>query len=212
MKNRTYLLKREEERLKSSGSDANKQTICVEMDLHTAFCDDDCTDRYLKSLDKIPDLIAKTTPQFTTMNVFQSNVCYIPFEKMKYTGHNKYLRNIIYAAIGPDKYVYMKSSNPAFENLTRIKITGVFDDFIAATGMACDEDGYPTECDSFEMEFPMDSYLVPELVDRCLRELVGANYRPKDSGNDAMDDLSYIATFIRNNVKKPLQKQIEGAE
>lgn len=124
---------------------------------------------------------------------------------MKYVNYNKFLRNIIYAAIGPDNHVYMKSSNPMFENLSRIKINGVFDDFEEAAELACYGDGSTMECDSFEMEFPIDSYLVPELVDRVLRELLGATYRPKDVSNSASDDLSYIANFIRNYVKKPLQ-------
>ena len=61
-----------------------------------------------------------------------------------------------------------------------------------------------------EHEFPIDQYLVPELIDRVLRELVGAQMRPKDPQNDANDNLSYIANFIRNYVKKPLQRQLDG--
>lgn len=68
------------------------------------------------------------------------------------------------------------------------------------------------ECDSFEMEFPIDSYLVPELVDRVLRELLGAAYRGKDNLNNAKDDLSDIANFIRNYVKRPLQQQLEPTD
>ena len=157
-------------------------------------------------------MISTSTPSFSTMNYFQSNVCFIPFEKMKYVNYNKFLRNIIYAAIGPDNHAYLKSSNPMFENLSRIKINGVFDDFEKAADLACYSDGSAMECDSFEMEFPIDSYLVPELIDRVLRELLGGIYKHKDSKNDASDDLSYIANFIRSYMKSPLARQIYGAD
>ena len=166
----------------------------------------------LRSIQKLPDLISTSTPDITTMSYLSSNISYVPFAKMKYVNYNKFLKNIIFAAIGPDKHVYLKSSNPVFENLSRIKISGVFDDFKEASELSCDENGDATECDSFDMEFPIDSYLVPELVDRVLRELLAGHYRPKDSGNDAADSLSEIATFIRNYVKKPLQRQIDGTE
>lgn len=99
-----------------------------------------------------------------------------------------------------------------FENLSRIKINGVFDDFEKAADLACYSDGSAMECDSFEMEFPIDSYLVPELIDLVLREMLGGVYRPKDASNSASDDLSYIANFIRNYVKKPLQREIDGTD
>lgn len=211
-KNRSFLLKREEERLREQNSDAYRQTICVDLELYTEFCNDDCSDKYLKSIQEVPKLISTSTPTMSTMDYFQSNVCYIPFEKMKYVNYNKFLKNIIYAAIGPDHHVYMRSSNPMFENLSRIKINGVFDNFEEAAELACYSDGSAMECDSFEMEFPIDSYLVPELVDRVLRELLSASYRPKDMSNDASDNLSYIANFIRNYVKKPLQREIDGTD
>lgn len=137
---------------------------------------------------------------------------YIPFQKMKYVNYNKFLKNIIFVAIGPDNHVYLKSSNPMFENLTRIKISGIFDDFNEANELACDQNGTPSECDSFEAEFPIDSYLVPELIDRVLRELLGAVYRPKDNKNSGSDDLSYIANFIRSYMKNPLARQIYGTD
>ena len=131
---------------------------------------------------------------------------------MKYVNYNKFLKNIIYAAIGPDDHVYMKSSNPMYENLSRIKINAVFDDFEKTAELACYSDGSEMECDSFEMEFPIDSYLVPELIDRVLRELLGAAYRIQEKSNDANDNMGAIANFIRSYIKKPLQRQLEGNE
>lgn len=211
-KNRAFILKREQERLKNALSDESRQTICVDLAQDTAFCGDPCSAMCLKSVQQIPNVIGQSTPDVTTLDYFQSNISYIPFQKMKYVNYNKFLRNIIFVAIGPDNHAYLKSSNPMFENLSRIKISGVFDDFNEANKLACDEDGNASCHDSFEAEFPMDSYLVPELVDRVLRELLSAVYRPRDSKNDASDSLSEIANFIRSYMKQPLARQIYGTE
>ena len=132
---------------------------------------------------------------------------------MRYVNYNKFLRNIIFAAIGPDNRVYLKSSNPVFENLTRIKISGVFDDYMEAASMSCDENGESDSCDTMEREFPIDTYLVPELVDRVLRELLGAQLRGQDKRNDANDSLSDIANYINRHLKRSdLKDSINGEQ
>jgi hypothetical protein len=49
-KNRSFILKREEERLKNALSDESRQTICVDLVKETAFCNDPCSTAYLKSV------------------------------------------------------------------------------------------------------------------------------------------------------------------
>ena len=58
-------------------------------------------------------------------------------------------------------------------------------------------------------EFPMDNSLVGLLIQYVVKELLGASYRPADETNNAKDDLSDIATFIRRNMKSQFQKQME---
>lgn len=204
-------MKREEERLKEKNSEESKQTICVDLELDTSFCNDPCGSVYLKSVQEIPDVVSTSTPSISSMDYFQSNISYIPFEKMKYVNYNKFLKNIIFAAIGPDNHAYLRSSNPVYENLSRIKINAVFDDFEEAAELACYSDGSSVECDSFEMEFPIDSYLVPELVDRVLRELLGGVWRGQDKRNDANDSLSDIANYINRYLKRgDLRDSING--
>ena len=61
-----------------------------------------------------------------------------------------------------------------------------------------------------EASFPIREYLVPPLIELVVKELVGANYRPKDTLNNAADDLSDIASFIRRNMKSSFEKQLGG--
>ena len=60
------------------------------------------------------------------------------------------------------------------------------------------------------MKFPIENALVPIVVEMVVKELLGAEYRPKDSSNNADDDLSDIIAWARRNMKTAVQKQIEG--
>lgn len=212
-KTRSFLLKREYDQIKRQPSEANKQSICLDLEQVKGIEGDDCANIYLRSTNEIPDTVSTSQPQITTMDYFVSNIVYVTPEKMRYTGFNKYLKNIIFCALGHDKHLYMKASNTQFKYLEKIMLTAVFDDFEKAAEMSCDSSG-ESECGKNigESEFPIDSYLVPELIDRVLRELLGASYRPKDDANNAKDDLSDIASFIRHYVKQPLQRQLDGQE
>ena len=65
-------------------------------------------------------------------------------------------------------------------------------------------------CDVLDMPFHLEEALIPQVVQLVVKELSGSIYKPKDDENNSSDDLSELATFIRNNVKSNLQKQIEG--
>lgn len=60
-KNRSFLLKREQERLKQKSSELNEQTICVDLEPYNGLCDD-CSDTYLRSAQKVPEIISNSTP------------------------------------------------------------------------------------------------------------------------------------------------------
>ena len=60
-----------------------------------------------------------------------------------------------------------------------------------------------------DREFPVEASLVPSIIELVVKELLGAEYRPKDLNNDATDDLSDIATFIKRNTKSEISKALE---
>ena len=131
-----------------------------------------------------------------------------------YVGHNKYLNNILYITQGADGYLYGVSQNEAFldlasteDNVVEFYITTVFKDAITAITLS---KNYDPTIDILDYAFPIDNKLIPKLINLCLRELLGVAYRPKDPKNNASDDLSTIATFIRQNMKNPFNKLLEG--
>ena len=176
------------------------------------FQQDECGEPYLRSEQEIPETISNQSPTVSLVDFYAGyRISFVSAQKMKYVNNNRFMRNIIYCSIGPDKHLYMKSSNAQFMHLERVTFQSVFEDTEAADKLSCfDDDSDNGNCDYLEKEFPIDSYLVPSLIDSVLRQLLGAAYRPKDSYNDDSDTLSQIELFLRNNMKTPLTKQIEG--
>lgn len=210
-KYRAFLIKQELEKNKEISQD-NYQMICIDLEETSAIPSMPCEGgKLLKSTKKIPTLESGTLPHIFNESYFISEIAYVSKERFRYVGHNKWLQNIIYAAIGPDDYLYLKSSNPQYIYLRNIRLEGIFEDPESVSELLCEgEEGTEGGCDVLDTKFPLDDYLIPQCIQLTVKELSGVVYRPKDPRNDASDNLSAIATYLRNNMKSNFQKQIDG--
>ena len=210
-KYRSLVLKQEYERQKKESSIENKQSICLNLEAVDENINNPCGDLMLRSVEKIPTTLEFSQPQVSTISFFSNPMmCYVTPEKLKFVNYNKFLQNIIYCALAPDGHIYLKSSNPQFQYLERIKLSAVFEDFEEASNLSCDEEGNQDDCDIMEKEFPLESYLVPALINDVVKQLLGSRYILRDSYNNSRDDIADIAQFIRQNMKSQAAKQIEG--
>ena len=208
-KYRGLLLKQQYKDVKKEIPESNFQTLCLDLIQVPAITGELCEGgTYLRSKEKIPFLMSIFTPKVYTDDYYKGDITYVSRERMKYVGYNRWLPNIIYASIGPDNYLYLKSFNPQYLYLGKIKLTGIFEDPEKVAEFECNKDG--DSCDILDMPFHLEEALIPQLVQLVIKELSGSIYKPEDSNNNASDDLSNIASFLRNNVKSDLQKQIEG--
>jgi len=48
-----------------------------------------------------------------------------------------------------------------------------------------------------DKEFPIESYLVPALINDVVKQLLGSKYISYDKYNNAKDDIADIAQFVR---------------
>ena len=193
-KYRSFLIKKEQEKEKSSqdiASEFETQQICLDLERKNAIDGSSCTGgAYLWSKQQIPSILEGNQPRVYPIDYFQGiNVSYVSRDKMRYVGTNPYLKNIIYVSLGPDLHLYLKSSNPQFKYLKKLRMSAVFEDFDSVADILCDSDGNPTICDPLDMEFPIRDYLVPPLIELVVKELTGSIYRPEDSRNDTSDNL-----------------------
>lgn len=208
-KARGLLLKQQYKDVKKEIPESNFQTLCLDLIQVPAIAGEPCEGgTYLRSKEKIPFLMNIFTPRVYTEDYYQGDITYVSRERMKYVGYNRWLPNIIYASIGPDNYLYFKSFNPQYLYLEKVRLTGIFEDPEKAAEFECDKS--EELCDVLDMTFPLEEALIPQVIQLVVKELTGSIYKPKDGENNASDDLSELAAFIRNNVKSNLQKQIEG--
>lgn len=189
---RGALLKQTYKDIKKEIPESNYQTLCLDLIQVPAITGEECEGgTYLRSKEKIPFLMSIATPRVYTEDYYQGEITYVSKERMRYVGYNRWLPNIIYASIGPDNYLYLKSFNPQYLYLENIKLTGVFEDSEKASELECDSSD---TCDILDKTFSLEEALIPQLIQLVVKELSRPEYLPKDSANNAEDDLSGIAT------------------
>ena len=189
-KYRGFLLKQRYSDIRKQIPESNYQTISLDLievpAISGEYCG--CNTTYLRSKNKIPFLMQISTPKVYPTDYFQGEITYVNRDRMKYVGHNKYLQNIIYCSIGPDNYLYFKSSNPQYIHLEKVGMTGIFQDSKEVSSLQ--NDG---TCSIMDNDFPIEDALVPPLIELVVKELIGASYRPEDNNNNAHDDLEGLA-------------------
>ena len=193
----------------ASLSSSNEQTICLDLEKANAIPGlDYCNDTYLRSIQEIPELINEESVKVNLSDYFNIMTAFVTKDRFKYVGHNKYLRNIIYCTLGPDNHIYFNGNNPQFLYLKKAQLTGIFEDASKAAELACDKEG--NKCDPLDSEFPIEADLLPQMLELIVKELLGVNYRPKDTFNSSTDELADLASFLKKNMKSGFQKQIES--
>lgn len=194
-KYRSFLIKKERDK-KTTTDEAlefESQQIVLKLEKVPAIDGSPCTGGYyLKTLQKIPKILEGTKPRVYPSDYYQgTNVCYVPRDKMRYLGTNKFLKNILYVSIGPDLHLYLKSSNPQFLYMKSLRMTAIFEDFEETIEMQ--DNAETRKCEVLDEVFPIRDSLVPTLIELVVKELIGAEYRPTDERNNASDDLSKSA-------------------
>lgn len=197
-KYRSFLIKKEQEKQRATtdiASEFEYQQICLDLEKVAAIDGSPCSGGYyLRTTKKIPKILEGNEPRVYPIDFYQGiNISYIPRDRMRYIGTNKFLQNIIYVSLGPDLHLYLNSGNPQFLYLKKLRMSAVFEDFDDVSDYLCDDDGDSTACDVLDEVFPIREYLVPTLIELVVKELVGSEYKPSDEKNNSADDLSKVA-------------------
>ena len=171
-------------------SNENLQQICLKVQpsqVQTTGCEG----QWLASVEVIPDIInIEGTVACTGHDLLSTMVSFIPTERMRYVGYNKWLKNIIYAAKSIDGHLYLHSNNPQFFYLDMVGLTGIFSEPEQAELLSHDVmmngiKGF----NILDRRFPLESALVPQCIELVVQELMGSRYAPEDKKNDSKDDL-----------------------
>lgn len=203
-KYRSFLIKKEQEKEKATADVASEfeyQQICLDLEKVAAIDGAPCTGGYyLRTAAKVPKILEGNLPRVYPVDFYQGiNVCYVSRDRMRFVGTNRYLQNIIWASLGPDLHIYLKSNNPQFLYLKKLRLSAVFEDFDEVMGLQCDDEGNTdgVACDVLDGTFPIREYLVPMLIELVVKELTQAIYKAADTRNNAADDTSKL--IAQNN-------------
>lgn len=207
-KYRAFLLKKNYSDIKNTIPESNYQTICLSLEQTNGIDGNPCSELYLRSKETIPNVLNIGNDRVSSKDFLAGEITFVSKERMKYVGHNSFLKNIIYCTIGPDNKLYLKSSNPQAYYLENVLYSGIFEDAFSAAQMNCNNSN--SQCDPLDNTFPLEESLIPLLTESIVKELSGAIYKPEDETNNANDDLSDMMAFIRRNMKSNMQKHIEG--
>ena len=210
-KYRAYVLKSKYEKSGETPSEANYQSIDVELEEVDRVEGLGCSGKYLVSTKDIPTSLNIGSPTFSGKDEFQGDICFVTPRKFRYVGFSKWLKNITYATFTRGK-IYIKSCNPLAYYMESGTIHDIFADPEAAAALSGE---YPLDdngnlCNPMEVEFPLEDNLLPLVMQYVVKDLTGGLYKPKDDENNADDDLSKLAAFIKSYIKTPLRQQIDG--
>ena len=200
-KYRAFILKQRYSDIRKEIPESNYQTICVDLEHVTNINGVPCTGAdYLRSTKQIPHMMSVGSQRISTLDFFQGNINYVNSERFKYVGSNKFLANQAYGTIAPDNYLYLKSNNPQLYYLRKARITGIFEDGAKAAELQCPDENGGTICDVLDTKFPLEDSLIPPVVELIVKELSAFKYQAQDSENNANDDLSNLAAYIRQQL------------
>ena len=208
---RAFVLKNKYDSGKESPSDSNYQTMKVNFEEIDRIEGMNCTGKYLRSVGTLPDSLDIGVPQFSGSDLFEDGMSVVSPIRFKSVGFNRWMKNITYVTNQGGK-VYIKSCNPLAYYLEEGTYRDIFADPLEAAAASGDYavDDKGNLCEPMEVEFPLEDNLLPLVMQYVVKELSGGLYKPKDSENNANDDLSELAQFIRTYVKSPLRQQIDS--
>jgi hypothetical protein len=188
---RAFLLKQRYGDIKKQIPESNYQTLCLELEKIEAIDGLPCEGGYyLRTTKEVPaTLPLGTTRLYTSGSFYKGDITFVSRDRMRYVGHNDWMKNIIYASLDPSNRIYMNSQNSQFLYLKEAKLTAVFEDSEAASELSCDNDG-DAVCDIMEREFPIEDALIAPLIELVVKELQPVVTAPEDEDNDADDSLS----------------------
>ncbi len=189
-KYKTFLIKQRYSDIRKRIPESNYQTICLDLIEVPAISGEPCEGgSYLRSSIRIPHMLNIGNTRVYPIDYYQGEISFITRDRMRYVGYNRFLPNIIYCSIGPDRYLYFKSFNPQYLYLEKVRLTGIFEDSNNISSLLCNKEDADS-CDILDQIFPIEEGLVPPLIELVVKELGNAMARPEDSKNNSRDDLT----------------------
>lgn len=153
-------------------------------------------DTILKSNMPLPTILNLNVQNLTIISsistFWEGEFSFIDYNQFRYTGYNRWLNSIVYVTVGPDGYLYCKSNNLSFLQLTDITVTSIFENPLEVHNLSTPINE-TSEDSILDIPIPIEGNLLSILKEIIIKELSGAIYRPEDEINNANDNLNKVS-------------------
>lgn len=185
---RVFLLKQRFNKFTRNIPEEVKQLVCINLEVVNRINNEPCFGDILKSKSTIPSTMEiggrSSIIGIRVNDILYPHINIIPVERLPFVGYNKWLKKQIYVALDADNNLYFKSDNPMHLNLESVKIIGVFSNPKEAESLNCTS---TIECEYEDKEYPIEPYLVNDVVNLIAKELGATLTIPNDNVNDASE-------------------------
>ena len=170
--------------------------------------------KMLKSSTQTPYMLQLGIPRIISNgnDYYDYNYEFTSRERLPFVGHNKYTKKFIYFAINEENYLITPNKEEYWDETSyigpkSIKLVGIFENPREVT----DEISFGESNDGEDLDrnIPIEESLITTLIEMVVKELASSVFRPTDDQNNNRDDNAALATFLANNTKSSLQKQME---
>ena len=203
-KYRNYILNQQYLTHKKTIAETNYQIVNIPLQPYSLdICPNETVLRSVKPI-SFTMTIGEKSIYPTDLVHYKSNIVFVPQNRFAYTG-NKFSKNIIYAMIGADNYLYLKSANPNFLLLKSVTIKALFENIQEMSLLDSEACG----CDVMDIRFPLEDAWVNTLINLVVNDLIRGVNMLRDNQNDAADDSDQLARQISlytNNRFKSLMR------
>lgn len=164
-----------------------KQLMCINLEVVDTISGQPCFGDILRSVETIPNLIEiggrSALVGVRVLDRLHPYINIISMERLPFVGHNNWLSKQIYVALDADNKLYFKSDNPLHYNLEEVQVIAVVQNPEEADALLCDK--ADDDCEFFDKDYPIDSYLVHDIINLIIAELAPGLNIPDDKVNNA---------------------------
>jgi len=204
-KYRNYILNQQYLTNKKTIAETNYQIVNIPLQPYSLdICPNEMVLRSVKPI-SFTMTIGEKSIYPTDLVHFRSKIVFVPQNRFAYVG-NQFSKNIIYAMIGADNYLYLKSANPNFQYLTSVTIKALFENIQEMSLLDSEACG----CDVMDIRFPLEDAWVNTLINLVVNDLIRGINALRDTSNDAFDSSDQLAQAINRYTTNAFKRMARG--
>ena len=204
-KYRNYILNQQYLTNKKTIAETNYQIVNIPLQPYSLdICPNEMVLRSVKPI-SFTMTIGEKSVYPTDIMFSRSKIVFVPQNRFAYVG-NKFSKNIIYAMIGADNYLYLKSANANFQYLTSVTIKALFENIQEMSLLDSESCG----CDVMDIRFPLEDAWVNTLINLVVNDLIRGINNLRDTDNNAFDSSDQLAQAISRYTNNAFKRLARG--